>query len=168
MVILAILLSVFIAEAKLPNGLDKANWGMTVEELQQVASIEKVHTGDGFGYAEHMEEDPDVYIRMTPDHNRIEYYFFEGRLYKTFIIYDKLLYHSGFYQRLVDEIKEKYGLPHQSYEEKIFGLTIQHNLWKGESSELDLRKGAGFVYQVRINKAVVREKMSKQKKDQGI
>lgn len=168
MVILTILLSVFIIDAKLPNGLEKATWGMTVEELQQVANIQKVHAGDGFGYAEHMEEDPDVYIRMTPDHNRIEYYFFEGRLYKIFIIYDKILYNSAFYQRLIDEMKEMYGLPHKSYEEKFFDLAIQHTLWEGESSKLDLRKGAGFVYQVRINKAVAREKTSKQKKKQGI
>ena len=157
-----------IAVTGLPNGYEKAIWGMTVEELQQVASVEQVEVGDGLNYAEHQEEDPEVYIRLTDQHERIEYYFFEGRLYKIFIVYDRILYHTHFYDRLIEEVKGHHGPPQKIYHEELFGLPIQHTLWEDQVSILDLRKGAGFVYQVRIQKAAAQKKARSPQQKKGI
>jgi hypothetical protein len=155
----------YIAAAGLPNGYEGATWGMTSEDLRQIASVQKIEPGDTFNYAEHLEEDPDVYIRNNDQHERIEYYFFEGQLYKIFIVYDRILYHSRFYDRLIEKAKEDYGHSQEVYQEELFGLRIQHTLWEDAVSILDLRKGAGFIYQVRIHKdAAQRKDHSLQKK----
>ena len=77
---------------------------------------------------------------------------FNGELYKIFVVYDKVLYHTRFYDELVKEIQEAFGLPKRSFEEQYFGLDVLHTLWEDSGSILDLRKGAGFIYQVRIDK----------------
>lgn len=166
--ILSVLLAASVAAPVLPNGYEKARWGMTVQELQEVASVERVLTGKGFNYAEHMEEDPEVYAGFSAGHNRIEYYFFEGKLYKVFIIYDKMLYHTKFYEKLVKDTTEKYGPPGRTYEETFYDLVIHHSLWEDPESELDLRKGAGFVYQVRIDRDAAGRKAAREKKKKGV
>ncbi len=166
--LLAVLMMGFIAVSNLPNGHEKATWGMTVEELQRVASVEKADTEEGFNYAEHQEEDPEVYIRLAGGHERIEYYFFQGKLYKIFIVYDRILYHTRFYDRLIDEVKGDFGPPHKTYEEEFFGLPIQHHFWEDNVSSLDLRKGAGFVYQVRTHKALAEKKARLQQRKKSI
>lgn len=166
--ILTLFVAGFVAVIGLPSGYEKATWGMSAEELQQVASVDKIELGDGLNYAEHLEEDPEVYVRLTDQHERIEYYFFEGRLYKIFIVYDRILYHTHFYDRLIGEVKGRYGPPHKIYQEELFGLPIQHSLWEDKSSILDLRKGAGFVYQVRIDKATDQKKARSLHKKKGI
>jgi len=146
------------AGAALPSGYDQAHWGMTTAELRAQVAVDRAEMTDGFGYAEHSEEDPDVYFRMTPAHERIEYYFYEGRLYKIFVIYDQVYFHTRFYDDLVDEMKASFGPPNKVYREELFGLTIQHTRWEDPASILDLRKGAGFIYQVRIDITADREK----------
>jgi hypothetical protein len=167
-VLLKVFIIALIAAVGLPEGFEKAKWGMTADELQAVAPVEKMDAGEGFNYAEHLEEDPEVYARMTEAHERIEYYFFEGRLYKIFIIYDRTLFHTPFYDRLIEEVKRQYGPPQDSYTEPFFDLTIQHTLWEDEASTLDLRKGAGFIYQVRIHKAAAEKKERSAHKKKGI
>jgi hypothetical protein len=158
----------FIAVNNLPNGHEKATWGMTAEELQRIASVERADTEEGFNYAEHQEEDPEVYIRLAGRHERIEYYFFQGKLYKIFIVYDRILYHTPFYKRLIDEVKADFGPPHGTYQEEFFGLPIQHNLWEDNVSSLDIRKGAGFVYQVRTHKNMAEKKARLQQRKKSI
>ena len=165
---LAVFMAGIIAVTGLPGGFEQATWGMTVEELKKVAAVEKVDLEEGFNYAEHMEEDPEVYARTTDQHERIEYYFFEGKLYKIFIIYDRILFHTRFYDRLTEEVKDRYGSPKEAYTEQLFDLPIQHTLWEDGTSTLDLRKGAGFIYQVRINKAAAQKKTHAQQKRKGI
>jgi hypothetical protein len=156
------------AEPGLPNGYDRAGWGITVGDLQKLVEIERAEMTDGFGYAEHLEEDPDVYYRMTPKHERVEYYFYQGHLYKVFIIYDRIYFHTRFYEDLVEEMKQSFGEPHEIYQEDFFGLPIQHTRWEDATSYLDLRKGAGFIYQVRIDKAANRSKTKTQTKKKSI
>jgi hypothetical protein len=160
---LIILLSLILpsyaaAGAALPGGYDRAGWGITVAELQKQVDIERAEMTDGFGYAEHLEADPDVYFRMTPNHERVEYYFYQARLYKVFIIYDRIYFHTRFYEDLVGEMKKNFGEPNEVYQEDFFGLPIQHTRWEDADSILDLRKGAGFIYQVRIDKAANQNK----------
>ncbi|MBI3596988.1 MAG: hypothetical protein HY203_07550 [Nitrospirae bacterium] len=160
--------SIAAAGPALPNGYDRAGWGITVAELQKQVEIERAEMTDEFGYAEHLEEDPDVYFRMTPKHERVEYYFYQGRLYKVFIIYDRVYFHTRFYEDLVEEIKKSFGEPHEIYQEDFFGLPIRHTRWEDATSILDLRKGAGFIYQVRIDKAANRNKAKAQTKKKSI
>ena len=141
---------------------------MTVDQLRGKVEVEKVNTTEGFNYAEHLEENPEVYARMTNQHERIEYYFFDGRLYKIFIIYDRMLYHTGLYDRLVSDTQKQYGTPEKVFDESLLDLLIHHTLWEDESSSLDIRQGAGFIYQVRTDKAMAEKKARAQKKKKGI
>ena len=158
----------WVSTGGLPNGYEKVIWGMTPEELQNITSVEKAESGGNFDYAEHLEDDPDVYIEMTQQRERIEYYFFEGRLYKIFIIYDRMLYNTLFYDRLIGQVKKNFGSPSKTYEEEFLGLLVRHTFWEDEVSTLDLRKGAGFVYQVRTQKAMAERKALVQKRKKAI
>ncbi|HEY4485284.1 MAG TPA: hypothetical protein VI702_03020 [Nitrospiria bacterium] len=150
--------------ASLPNGFDTAAWGITAAELQKLSDVVRADASGDFGYAEHGEEDPEVYAGMTPSHERVEYYFFQGRLYKIFIIYDRIYFHTRLYEELVKRLKTDYGTPKQVYEENVFGLTVQHTVWEDSSTKLDLRKGAGFIYQVRIDTAAELRKKTTQRR----
>ena len=156
------------AGAALPNGHDRAGWGLTVAELKAQVEVDRAEITDEFGYAEHLEEDPEVYYRLTPQHERIEYYFFQGRLYKVFVIYDRIFFHTRFYEDLVEEMKKNFGPPHETYQEDFFGLSINHARWEDPVSILDLRKGAGFIYQVRIDKATDQKKAKAQTRKKSI
>jgi len=139
-----------------------------VDDLKKQVEVERVEMTDEFGYAEHLEEDPEVYARMTSEHERVEYYFFQGRLYKVFVIYDRIFFHTRFYEDLIEEMTKSFGPPHKTYQEEFFGLNIQHTRWEDDNAVLDLRKGAGFIYQVRIDKAADRIKAKAVTKKKGI
>ena len=166
--LLALSLAGLLSTAALPGGYEEARWGMSVEQLQEVVSVRKLTAEDEFGYSDHSEADPEVYAQVNQGHERIEYYFFKSRLYKVFVVYDRILYHTRFYDRLVKEARERYGLPDRTFEEEFFGLLIQHTFWEDEVSTLDLRKGAGFVYQVRTEKTAAQKKERTLKKRKGI
>ncbi|MBI3610238.1 MAG: hypothetical protein HY204_06000 [Nitrospirae bacterium] len=163
-----LLMPLSAAGAGLPNGHDRAGWGITLAELQNQVDVARVDMAEGFGYAEHFEEDPDVYYRVTSQHERVEYYFYQGRLYKIFIIYDRIYFHTPFYENLVKATKKSYGAPHDTYQEDLFGMPIQHTRWEDAVSVLDLRKGAGFIYQVRIDKAAAQKKAKAQTRKKSI
>lgn len=152
----------------LPDGYDQARWGISVARLKAQVEVERAGMTDEFGYADHLEADPDVYYRMTSQHERIEYYFYEGRLYKVFVIYDRILFHTRFYEDLVEEMKKRFGPPLNVYQEDFFGLMIQHARWEDAAAVLDLRKGAGFIYQVRIDRAADQKKAMEQIKKKSI
>lgn len=160
--------SLAAAGAAMPNGYDQARWGITAAELKNQVEVDRAEMTDEFGYAEHLEEDPEVYARVTPRHERIEYYFYQGRLYKIFVVYDRIFFHTRLYEDLIEEMKKSFGPPLKTYQEKFFGLSIQHTRWEDDASVLDLRKGAGFIYQVRIDKAAEHEKARAQTKKKGI
>jgi hypothetical protein len=142
----------------LPPGHGPVTWGMNAKQLQAAAPARKAELTDGFGYADHLEDDPDVYVGLTPEHERIEYYLFDDRLYKIYIVYERIMTHTGLYERLVEEIGKQFGPAQRSYHDELFGLPIQHTVWEDEQTILDLRKGAGFVYQVRTHKATAEKK----------
>ncbi|MBI3812162.1 MAG: hypothetical protein HY283_08160 [Nitrospirae bacterium] len=169
-VIIAVLIfpSLAAAGAVLPNGYEQAGWGISVAELKKQVEVDRVEMTDEFGYAEHLEEDPEVYSRITPKHERIEYYFYQGRLYKVFVIYDRIFFHTRFYEGLIEEMTKSFGPPPKTYQEEFFGLSIQHARWEDAASVLDLRKGAGFIYQVRIDKAADQKKTKSQTKKKSI
>jgi hypothetical protein len=105
-----------------------------------------------------MEIDPDVYVRRTQDNKKIEYYFYHGRLYKIYIVYDREKSTDVFYKELINKAHKEYGPAQSHYQENVFGIMVLHVMWDDGSSTLDLRSGAGYVYEVLIDKAAEREK----------
>lgn len=142
----------------LPKGYEKAKWGMSPEELQTVISVQKMDRYHTYGFAEHDEENPEVYVGINDKHERVEYYFFEGKLYKIFIIYDTAMYHPSFYEDLVEDLISRFGPYTRKFEENHMGMVIKHTFWEDEISSLDLRMGGGFIYQVRIDKNAAKRK----------
>lgn len=142
----------------LPNGYQGAAWGISPKQLEKLAEVHKATPGSEYNYSDHMETEPEVYIQFTKENKRIEYYFFKGKLYKIFIVYDRALTSAQFYQKKIAEARQEYGDPQGQFEEKVFGLMVKHTTWKGEQTLLDLRSGAGFIFEVLMDKKVAQVK----------
>lgn len=149
---------------QLPTGYEGANWGMSVEELTSQYEVHKAAPGSEYSYADHTETDPNVYVRITRDKTRIEYYFFEGLLYKIYVIYDRQKSSADFYQDLIVKTRKEYGPAQSHYQERVFGLLVFHVKWDDGKSTLDLRSGAGYIYEVYIDKVAERKKASQIRK----
>ncbi|WP_455206502.1 hypothetical protein [Kaarinaea lacus] len=145
----------------LPTGFEGITWGMGIEELTSQHEVHKAVPGSAYTYADHMEIDPDVYVRRTEDNKKIEYYFYNGRLYKIYIVYDREKSTDAFYKELIDKAHKEYGSAQSHYQENIFGIQVLHVKWDDGSSTMDLRSGAGYVYQVLIDKTAEREKANR-------
>ncbi|WP_455200306.1 hypothetical protein [Kaarinaea lacus] len=152
----------------LPNGFEGINWGMTIEELTSQFEVHKATPGSDYSYADHMEADPDVYVRHTEDNKKIEYYFFDGRLYKIYIVYDREKSTDRFYKSLIDKAHKEYGPAQSHYQENVFGILVLHVKWDDGTSIMDLRSGAGYVYEVLIDKAAEREKANKLRRKRNL
>ena len=142
----------------LPNGFEQIPWGTSAQVLQQIVPVHKAQQGSEYSYAEHMEIDPDVYVRKAADNQRLEYYLFNNQVYKIFIVYDRSDDDNLQYNQLVDKFIGDFGKPHSTYDETVFGIAVTHTIWEDEHSTLDVRHGAGYVYQVRVNKKLIKEK----------
>ncbi len=153
-----LLLCALQTAAVLPQGYDHAQWGMTAAQLQRLTPITKADPGKGYAFAEHMEINPDVYVTPAQDGKRIEYYFFNGKLYKVFVVYDRAVTSPEFYEKLVADLRQRHGEPARSYVQTYFGFEVQHRLWEDAGSMLDVRMGAGYIYEVRVSKALALEK----------
>ena len=147
---------------ELPHGYEKAKWGMTVEELSKVIEITEIVRLGKF-YAEHFEWKPDVYVTyIPPDWQKIEYYFYNNKLYKIFIIYklkkSKFKNPLKYYESIVNDTINSYGKPKASYEDNRFGFPIWHTIWEDNASQLDIRMGSRFIHKVLISKSLSTEK----------
>jgi hypothetical protein len=140
------------AGAPLPRGLGDARWGMTAEELGRLPA-QKIDPDDQFGYAEHLEQEPDVYAGTTADGKRVEYYLYGNALYKLFIIHARNQREPELYRRMVGQATALYGPARRTYEETVFGLTITHTVWEDAVTQVDLRFGGGFVFEVHTDRA---------------
>ena len=152
----------------LPNGYEGFNWGMTVEQLTSQLPVKKATQGSEFGYADHMEQDPQVFVRTTQDNTRIEYYFFEDKLYKIFVVYDRAKSSNDFYKSLIKKTQKEHGNASSYYQENVMGIVVLHAIWDDGTSTLDLRSGAGYIYEVMINKAAERKKALAQQRKGSI
>ena len=156
-----------VAEVALPTGYQGITWGMTVEEVKNRVEVHKAGEGSEFGYADHLETDPEVYVRSTSD-KKIEYYFFKGKLYKIYVVYGREVSTQAFYLDLIDKAQEQYGNAQSHYQENVFGILVIHAKWDDGKSIMDLRSGAGYVYQVLIDKAAQKEKDLHQQRKRSI
>lgn len=158
-----------ISYAMLPKGYEGAKWGMSVDELKKVVKdLVKADNRNTFYFGEHFEMEPDVYYKEKGKNERVEYYFYKGKLYKIFIIYDRELYETSFYEDLIKKAKDIYGDPKDVFEEKTFGLRIFHTMWDDGETTVDIRKGAGFIFQVVTEKSIAEKKEMMRKKGKGI
>ena len=156
--VLLIFLQVSANTSALPNGDQGAHWGMTVAELQKTLQVVKATPGSEYGCAHHTEVKPEVFVRKTKDNTRYEYYFYKGRLYKIYIIHSRAKTSPQFYREKVEEAVDKYGSPQRHYQEKVFGMPVMHTLWEDERSILDIRSGAGFIYEVLLDRQIEKQK----------
>jgi len=154
------------AGGSLPPGWGDARWGMTAEELGRRLPVHRVDASDQFGYAEHLERDPDVYAGTTADGKRVEYYLYDNALYKLFIIHARNQRDPRLYRQMVGQLTTAYGTPQRAYEETVFGLRITHTVWQDAVTQVDLRFGGGFVFEVHIDRAraAAKEEALKRKK----
>lgn len=151
---------IFVATAafELPTGYEEAQWGMSVEQLTSQLDVHKASPGSEYSYADHAETDPNVYVRFTQDNTRVEYYFFEDRLYKIYVVYDRAKSSQDFYQQRIEQTRKKFGTPQSQYQERVFGLLVLHVKWDDGKSTLDIRSGAGYIYEVYVDKEAERKK----------
>jgi len=156
------------AQEPLPHGLDLARWGMTAEELGELTPVQQVDPNDPFSYADHLEEEPDIYAGASEDGRRIEYYFHGGELYKIYLIHSDLQKDLVLYDRMADDLATTYGPPARVYHEEIMGLMIIHTIWEDETTMLDLRFGAGFVFEVHTDRARAKAKERALKRKKSI
>ena len=154
----SVMAAMLVAAAALPNGLDAFHWGMPVDELLKQVPAQKVELGHGYGYAEHTESNPEVYAQASDGKRHREFYFFRGKLYKIFTVYHRNLTQPEFYAALISELKKKHGEPARSYEDQVMGMPVRHVEWKDEHNTIDLRMGAGFIFEVRVDNAAAAEK----------
>ena len=142
----------------LPSGYEQAKWGITAKQLEKQYPVVKVKPGAKYHFAEHMEIDPDVYVLTGQGDKRVEYYFFKARLYKVFVIYDKVPDTDGLYRKLKANLVKEYGQSKKEYIQEVFGFKVKHTIWEDEKTIYDLRSGAGFLYQVRVHKPSLKQK----------
>lgn len=159
---LAMFATFLLAAASLPDGDGQLRWGLTADQLQKTVPVQKVEGGHGYGYAEHTEVSPEVYVQKSDGQKRREFYFFRGKLYKIFSVYDRTLTSLENYQKLLDGFRKEHGAPTRTFEENVMGIRVIHNEWSDDENTLDLRLGAGFIYEVRTDNAAAREKQAMQ------
>ena len=138
--------------------MDGAYWGMSVEQLNEMVTVQPASSVGQYSFADHMEVNPDVYLRKKNNGNRIEYYFYNGKLYKIFVVYSRQNSNLNQYKKRVAELIKQNGPPQNNYEEVYFGIAVQHTLWEDKDNVFDLRYGAGFVYEVKVNKSLAKSK----------
>ena len=107
----------------LPNGYEGISWGTTIEELTSQFEVHKATPGSEYSYADHTEVNPEVYVRVTEDNIKIEYYFFEGKLYKIYIVYDRAKSSAAFYQEIINKAQKRYGPAQSHYQLVAFKST---------------------------------------------
>ncbi len=152
------LAALLLAASALPSGIDAFRWGMSVDELLKQTPAQKVELGHGYGYSEHTETNPEVYSQASDGKRHREFYFFRGKLYKIFTIYHRNLTQPEFYTSLMADLKKQHGEPARSYEDQVMGLPVRHVEWNDEHNTIDLRMGAGFIFEVRFDNAAAAEK----------
>jgi hypothetical protein len=157
-----------VASVSLPAGDQDITWGMSVAQVKNLQEVHKAGKGSQYNYADHMETDPEVYVRRADDNKKIEYYFFKGKLYKIYIVYDRKVSTQDFYLKLIDKAQEQYGNAQSNYQENVMGIPVLHVKWDDGESIMDLRSGAGYVYKVLIDKSAQKEKALQQQRKRSI
>lgn len=158
--IVASLLLMSSITAIAPVNINGVSWEMSEQALQNSVKVEMAASGDGHGhgYSDFMEVNPVVYIDDSATDKKIEYYFHNNKLYKTFVIYLNQENPEAYYQQKTIELEKSFGEVKNQYTDELFSMPIQHRVWENDFETLDLRFGAGYVYEVRTFKKLAKEK----------
>ncbi len=128
--------------------------GISEDDLLKIINANKVSEMQGHqhGYSDFTEANPVVYIDTSSPDKKLEYYFYEGKLYKIYTIYLDQSDTLQLYKTKFSELSTRMGKPKNQYNSEYFSMIIQHNVWEKGNEELDLRYGAGYVYEVLVDK----------------
>jgi len=165
---ISLLAAQFLFYTALPTVYHGAQWGISVSELNSQIKVYKASHHGNYNYADHSEINPDVYVRKTTDSKRLEYYFYNKKLYKIYVVYPKNRQNNTLYRKQVSVFKQLYGAPSEISRDKYFGLEIQHTRWNDEQTALDLRLGAGFIYEVWVDTNAAKQKALQQERTKAI
>lgn len=165
-----ILLLLSSAFATHPLGDSNLKWGISVQELKAQYDVIKIDPENPHGqhYTDFSEIDPQVYINRSVPGQKIEFYFYEGKLYKTFIVHLDQEGSQEKYEQKLKELEKTFGHPPKHKQSSVFNLPVLHSVWDFEKEQYDLRFGAGYMYEVRIYKPAAEEKHDRQKDWQAI
>lgn len=147
----------------LPIINEDIGWETTEYTLKKHFNVERAGDGSehGHGYSDFTEINPIVYVDSSYQDKKIEYYFHNNKLYKIYTIYRSKTNEISFYNEKIAEFKKALGNPKENYTDELYSMPIQHYIWETENEKLDLRYGAGYVYEVRTNKKSAEEKQLK-------
>ena len=136
------------------------DWSITEEDLSKQFTVEKVSDGTshGHGYSDFSEINPVVYVDNSTSEKKMEFYFYEKKLYKIYTIHKSKENESAFYKTKIIELQTVLGEPKEIYTDELFDMPIVHHIWETDTEKLDLRYGAGYVYEVRTNKSSADQK----------
>mgnify|MGYP000748924202 CR=1 FL=1 len=143
-----------------PLGEGDIQWGISEQTLMDRYQVVKVDPDNPQGnhYTEFMEINPVVYIDRSTPGKKIEFYFYEGRLYKTFIIDLDQTNAPARYEEKIKQLTESLGKPSQQRQSIIYNIPVYHSIWEFKDEQFDLRFGAGYIYEVRTHKPSAEEK----------
>ncbi len=156
----ALIFAISISFATLPLGDDNLQWGISEQALQEKYQVTEVNPalGPKHGYTEFSEVDPVVYIDRSTQGQKTEFYFHEGKLYKTLIIHLDQEDAFNRYESKIEKLKQELGPVDKQFQSKLFNMTVLHSVWDFKEEEYDLRFGAGYIYEVRTHKPAAKEK----------
>lgn len=149
--------SSFIA---LPLGEGELQWGASEQTLLKQTNAVKVDPKNPQGnhFTEFMEIDPVVYIDRSNSGKKIEFYFYQGKLYKTFVIHLDQGNAPKRYEEKVKQLTESLGTPTLQRQSIVYSIPVYHTIWEYEDEQFDLRFGAGYIYEVRTYKPSAEKK----------
>ena len=156
----AAILAISAAIATLPLGNNSLDWGASEKTLKKSYNVVRAGNGSGrgHGFTDFNEINPVVYIDKSSPDKKLEFYFHEGKLYKTYTIHLDQKNAETLYEEKLAERKQKLGKPSKQYIDQLFSLNVLHNVWDFEQEQYELRFGAGYVFEVRSFKPAAKEK----------
>ncbi len=160
----AIILLITSSFATLPIGEGDLQWGASEQTLIDQYNVTKVDPKNPQGnhFTEFLEIDPVVYIDRSSPGKKIEFYFYQGKLYKTFVIHLNQSNSQARYEEKIKALTESLGAPSKQTQSIVYSIPVFHTTWEFENEQYDLRFGAGYIYEVRTHKPSAEEKKNMQ------
>ena len=156
----AIILLITSNFAVLPLGEGELKWGASAQTLMQHYNAVKVdpQNSQDNHFTEFMEIDPVVYIDRSTPGKKIEFYFYQGRLYKTFVIHLDQSNAQARYKEKIKTLTESFGNPSKQHQSIVYSMSVFHTIWEFGDEQYDVRFGAGYIYEVRTHRPTAEEK----------
>ncbi len=163
--LIALFLLVTSSFATLPLGKEPLQWGISPQTLIEQRKVTKVDPNkpQGEHYTEFQEVDPVVYVDRSQPGKKIEFYFYQDELYKTLVIHLDQGDAAARYEEKVNTLSETLGKPTHQQQSSVYSIPVYHSIWEFDTTQYDLRFGAGYIYEVRTHKPTAERKQARQK-----